>query len=123
MTNVEQMDYWNGAGGEHWVAEQVRYDEINAEFGARVAAVLAPQPGDRVLDVGCGNGALGLAIAPLVAPVGVVLGLDISGPMIEAAAQRADAARLSNARSSSTLMPRPTGWRGLRSTRWSAVSV
>jgi SAM-dependent methyltransferase len=97
MTNVEQMDYWNGAGGEHWVAEQVRYDEINAEFGARVAAVLAPQPGDRVLDVGCGNGALGLAIAPLVAPVGVVLGLDISGPMIEAAAQRAHAARLSNA--------------------------
>jgi SAM-dependent methyltransferase len=97
MPNVEQMDYWNGAGGEHWVAEQVRYDEINAEFGARVAAVLAPQPGDRVLDVGCGNGALGLAIAPLVAPVGVVLGLDISGPMIEAAAQRAHAARLSNA--------------------------
>jgi hypothetical protein len=48
MTNVEQMDYWNGAGGEHWVAEQVRYDEINAEFGARVAAVLAPNPG-----IGC----------------------------------------------------------------------
>jgi hypothetical protein len=34
------MDYWDGAGGEHWVAEQVRYDEINAEFGDRVAAVL-----------------------------------------------------------------------------------
>jgi SAM-dependent methyltransferase len=97
MPNVEQMDYWNGAGGEHWVAEQVRYDEINAEFGAQVVAVLAPQPGDRVLDVGCGNGALSLAIAPLVAPAGVVLGLDISAPMIEAAAQRADAARLRNA--------------------------
>jgi SAM-dependent methyltransferase len=97
MPNVEQMDYWNGAGGEHWVAEQVRYDEINAEFGARVVAVLAPQPGDRVLDVGCGNGALSLAIAPLVAPAGVVLGLDISGPMIEVAAQRAHAARMSNA--------------------------
>lgn len=93
MPNVEQMDYWNGAGGEHWVAEQVRYDEISAEFGARIVAVLAPVPGDRVLDVGCGNGALSLAIAPLVAPAGLVLGLDISGPMLETARQRAHAAR------------------------------
>jgi SAM-dependent methyltransferase len=97
MPNVEQMDYWNGAGGEHWVAEQVRYDEINAEFGARVVAALAPRPGDRVLDVGCGNGALSLAIAPLVAPAGFVVGLDISAPMLEVAAQRAHAGRVSNA--------------------------
>jgi SAM-dependent methyltransferase len=97
MPNVEQMDYWNGAGGEHWVAEQARYDKINAEFGAQVVAALAPQPGDRVLDVGCGNGALTLAIAPQVAPTGFALGLDISGPMVEASRHRAHAARLSNA--------------------------
>ena len=97
MPNVEQMDYWDGAGGEHWVAEQVRYDEINAEFGARVVAVLAPQPGERVLDVGCGNGALSVAIAPLVAPAGLVVGLDISGSMLDVAARRAVAAQVSNA--------------------------
>jgi SAM-dependent methyltransferase len=97
MPNVEQIDYWDGAGGEHWVAEQARYDDINAEFGARVAATLAPQPGERVLDVGCGNGALSLAIAPLVAPEGHVLGLDISGPMLDVARQRAHRARLGNA--------------------------
>ena len=91
------MDYWDGAGGEHWVAEQVRYDEINAAFGTRLVAVLAPQPGERVLDVGCGNGALSLAIAPLVAPTGLVLGLDISGPMLDVAAQRAHVAQVSNA--------------------------
>jgi SAM-dependent methyltransferase len=96
MPNVEQSDYWDGPGGEHWVAEQVRYDKINAAFGARVVAALGPKPGDRVLDVGCGNGALSLAIAPLVAPAGFVLGLDISGPMLEVAAQRAHAARLTN---------------------------
>lgn len=97
MPNVDQMDYWGGSGGEHWVAEQVRYDEINAEFGARLVAVLAPQPGERVLDVGCGNGALSLAISRLVAPTGLVLGLDLSGPMLDVAAQRARAAQVSNA--------------------------
>ena len=44
MPNVEQSDYWDGAGGEHWVAEQVRYDKINAAFGARVVATLGPSP-------------------------------------------------------------------------------
>src|SRR5918994_4793995 len=97
MPNVEQSDYWDGAGGKHWVAEQVRYDKINAKFGSRVVAALGPKPGDRVLDVGCGNGALSLAIAPLVAPAGFVVGLDISAPMLEVAAQRAHAGRVSNA--------------------------
>lgn|SRR5262245_35397371 len=97
MTNAEQMDYWNGVGGEHWVAEQSRYDEINAEFGGQIVAALAARPGDRVLDVGCGNGALSLTIAPQVAPGGHVLGLDLSGPMLEVARQRAHAVGLSNA--------------------------
>jgi SAM-dependent methyltransferase len=97
MPNTEQMDYWNGAGGQHWIAEQARYDEMNAEFGARVVAALAPQPGDRVLDVGCGNGALTLAVAPRVAPEGYAVGLDISRPMLEVARERAQAARLGNA--------------------------
>ena len=78
--------------------EQERYDQINAGFGDRVVEVLSPCPGERVLDVGCGNGALSLAIGPLVAPEGSVLGLDISGPMLARATVRVRAAGLENVR-------------------------
>jgi SAM-dependent methyltransferase len=40
--------------------------------------------------MGCGNGALSLAISSVVASGGSVLGLDISGPMLAAAAGRAE---------------------------------
>ena len=96
MPNEEQVDYWAGAGGEHWVAEQARYDQINRGFGERVVETLAPCPGERVLDVGCGNGALSLAIGPLVAPTGSVLGLDISVPMLVTATARGREAGLTN---------------------------
>jgi SAM-dependent methyltransferase len=98
MPNVEQVEYWDGSGGEHWVAQQARYDQINSGFGDRIAEVLAPRSGERVLDVGCGNGALSLTIGALVAPDGSVLGLDISGPMLAMAASRSRAAGLENVR-------------------------
>ncbi|HET6953409.1 MAG TPA: methyltransferase domain-containing protein [Acidimicrobiales bacterium] len=98
MPNVEQVEYWDGSGGKHWVVQQARYDQINGGFGARVVEVLSARRGERVLDVGCGNGALSLAIGPLVAPEGSVLGLDISGPMLAMATTRARAAGLENVR-------------------------
>jgi SAM-dependent methyltransferase len=98
MSNVEQVEYWDGSGGEHWVAYQARYDRLNGGFGDRVVEVLSPRPGERVLDVGCGNGALSLPIGPLVAPDGSVVGLDISGPMLAMATSRARSADLENVR-------------------------
>src|SRR5688500_18805533 len=96
MSNAEQVEYWDGAGGEHWAADAERYDEINRRFGDRLVDALALSPGERVLDVGCGNGALALAIAPRVAPEGSVLGLDPAGPMRATARQRAAGAGLTN---------------------------
>ena len=47
------------------------------------------EPGDRVLDVGCGFGTMTLAAARAVAPAGVAVGVDISAPMIERAIGKA----------------------------------
>jgi ubiquinone/menaquinone biosynthesis C-methylase UbiE len=46
---------------------------------------LAPQPGERVLDVGCGPGFLAASIAQAVGPSGAVCGVDISEPLLAAA--------------------------------------
>ena len=96
MPNADQIEYWDGPAGEHWFAEQDRYDRINIQFGERIVTGLAAERGERVLDVGCGNGALCLAISPVVAPGGTVHGLDISGPMLAAAARRAAQGGLDN---------------------------
>jgi SAM-dependent methyltransferase len=94
--NDAQREYWDGEGGRHWVEQADDYDRLNHRFGERVLAALAPQPGERVLDVGCGNGALALAIAERVGTDGAVVGLDLSGPMLGVARQRAKERGLGN---------------------------
>ena len=52
------------------------------EFGRDLLGLLAPKPGERILDVGCGTGQLTRAIAEVGA---LVIGLDNSAQMIETA--------------------------------------
>lgn len=51
-----------------------KLDYVSA-FGKDVAALLAPQPGERILDLGCGTGDLAHDISTSGASV---LGMDIS---------------------------------------------
>lgn len=46
------------------------------------------QPGERVLDVGCGTGPSLLAALPAVEPGGTVTGIDIAPPLVARAAER-----------------------------------
>ena len=89
MTNVDMVDYWNGRPGVVWVTEAERFDTMVAPFGRRLLASAELRPGERVLDVGCGNGAISLESARVVGPGGWVTGLDLSAPMLEVARRRA----------------------------------
>jgi trans-aconitate methyltransferase len=68
-----------------------------SDLGAPVVELLAPRPGERILDLGCGDGALTVKLAELECEV---VGVDASTPQVEAArrlgldARVADGARL-----------------------------
>jgi ubiquinone/menaquinone biosynthesis C-methylase UbiE len=58
------------------------------ELKARSYEVLALEPGDRVLDVGCGDGTDVDRLAELVGPTGAVIGVDSSERLIAAARKK-----------------------------------
>jgi SAM-dependent methyltransferase len=89
--NSEQIAEWNGALGQRWVAMQREIDRIVVPFGDAALRVAAPQPGERVIDIGCGCGDTSIEIARIVGEAGTVLGIDVSQPMLEVARSRGGA--------------------------------
>lgn len=71
-------DLWNGLLGRR-----------GKRLRAMVADDLELQPGDRVLDVGCGPGRLAIAFAERVGPTGSVDGIDAAVEMINRASSLA----------------------------------
>src|SRR5690348_14991708 len=89
--NAQQIQYWNDSAGPRWVALQARIDDQIRPLGRLAMDRAAVQPGERVLDVGCGCGDTTIELARRVAPGGAVTGVDISAPMLEQARERARA--------------------------------
>lgn len=87
--NARQVADWNGSIGERWAADQERTDRLVRPFGDAALAAGHAQPGEAVLDVGCGCGDTSLAVAASVGPQGRVVGVDVSAPMLEVARRRA----------------------------------
>ena len=67
-----------------------------AEAQAAMLALASLKSGDHVLDVACGTGLVSFAAARAVGTNGYVLGIDLSGRMLDSAARRASEVRLSN---------------------------
>ena len=84
--NAEQARYWTEDGGPNWVRDEVMYDVMLTPFNLALIDALDPQPGESVLDVGCGFGSTALAASARGAEVH---GVDISLPMIQRARERA----------------------------------
>ncbi|HTV17546.1 MAG TPA: methyltransferase domain-containing protein [Polyangiaceae bacterium] len=67
------------------------YDRVSTrqfDHGKLLVAALAPQRGERVLDIGCGTGRLGDHVARLVSPGGKVVGVDPLPLRIDIAARK-----------------------------------
>jgi SAM-dependent methyltransferase len=87
--NADQIAYWNGVGGKQWLARHDGMEPQLAPLGLAAVEAAAPQPGERVIDIGCGTGTTSLRIADLVGDGGAVLGVDVSEPLVEAARHNA----------------------------------
>ena len=96
--NAEEIAYWTEVGAPAWIRLQAALEREVAPLGERAIAALAPRPGERLIDVGCGCGHATLALARAVGPQGFVLGADISAPMLAVARDHAAAANLANVR-------------------------
>ena len=87
--NADQVAYWNGPAGQRWADRQEAQDVVLGPIADLLIDRAKPKAGERVIDVGCGSGATAIAFAQKVAPSGHVLGIDISGPMLERARRSA----------------------------------
>jgi ubiquinone/menaquinone biosynthesis C-methylase UbiE len=96
--NAEQIQYWNEQVGPKWVQLQNFIDAQIRPLGEIAIDRAGLKAGERVLDVGCGCGDAALAIAGRLGPTGEVVGIDISGPMLERARRAAQEAGIGNAR-------------------------
>lgn len=87
--NAAQAAYWNDVAGRSWAEFQDGLDRQAGPLGRRAMAALAPAPGERILDIGCGAGQTSLELAQAVGAAGAVLGLDLSEPLLDIARRRA----------------------------------
>lgn len=94
--NPAQSEAWNGENGRRWVASADQRDQILAPVADALFAVAGLTAGLRVLDIGCGCGVTTLRAAALVGDTGSAIGIDLSGPMLDLARQRAVRAGATN---------------------------
>jgi len=92
-----QAEYWNSPAARPWAEQHERQDRALASLATAALDLAAPQPGEHVLDIGCGSGTTVLELAARVGPRGRVLGADISEPSVTRARERIAAAGLRHA--------------------------
>lgn len=87
MANEAEQARWND---DYWTTVWPRRERLTDQVTPKLLAHLEPQPGDAVLDVGCGGGRTTIAIGKAVGPTGRAVGYDLSGPLLDLATRRAE---------------------------------
>ena len=91
--NESERRRWND---DRWTTAWPERERLTNTVTPHLLQALALQPGERVLDIGCGGGGLTIAAAEAVGPNGAVVGADLSAALLDLATQRAAAAGASN---------------------------
>ncbi|HYD89435.1 MAG TPA: class I SAM-dependent methyltransferase [Vitreimonas sp.] len=89
-----QKEYWSGKVGGEWATHADRIDIMMQSMTGHALDLAAFEPGEHVLDIGCGAGATSLEIARRVVPGGSVTGVDLSPQLLDVARARAAEAAL-----------------------------
>jgi ubiquinone/menaquinone biosynthesis C-methylase UbiE len=96
--NAEAVAAWDGPLFERFSRFRHIVTEGLANHGTEALRLFPPQPGERVLDIGCGFGDTTQQIAALVGPDGDAVGVDASAKFIEASEAEAAETGVTNAR-------------------------
>ena len=94
--NADQIEFWNGEGGEKFVRYQNALDIMLKPFGDEAIRRAGVTAGEAVLDIGCGCGDTSIDLAVAVGVTGEVVGVDISEPMLARAEYLAAQTELTN---------------------------
>ncbi|MDG2336025.1 MAG: class I SAM-dependent methyltransferase [Myxococcota bacterium] len=80
--NAQQSAYWNEVAGPKWVQLSQAINGQIEPIGRAAMESAGVEPGQRVLDVGCGCGHTSIDLAQRVGAKGEVHGVDLSEPML-----------------------------------------
>ncbi len=95
--NFAHIDVWNRILVPKFLRFRTVMVEAGLSHGLKGIEGLAPAPGDRVLDIGCGFGESTLALAGRVAPGGEAVGFDCCPDFLEVATADARQRQIGNA--------------------------
>ena len=94
--NLEATEAWNGPLFDVWQDFQAVVVSNARAHGDAALVDHRPEPGDRVLDIGCGLGDSTVQLAELVGPEGHAHGVDVAERMIAGAREQAARASAQN---------------------------
>jgi ubiquinone/menaquinone biosynthesis C-methylase UbiE len=96
--NAEAIQAWDGPLYDRFLRYRHIVTTGLGNHGDEALRLFPPQPGQRVLDIGCGFGDTTQQIAAMVGPTGEAVGVDAASRFIETARQEAEEAGVGNAR-------------------------
>ena len=86
--NSVMQSYWNEDGGYKWAENIDVVETMITPISERLLEEISACEGNIVLDIGCGGGLTSINLANLVTSTGMVIGIDVSEPILNIARSR-----------------------------------